>query len=93
MRHPLTKRSTPAQVEAERSFPVRVRVPVPPRGLGQRLNEMHAWLRARAPDGGHFVGAERGPPEAALVYFKSIAMAHAFCDAFACGIAKDCAAL
>jgi len=82
MRHPLTKRSTPGQVEAERRFPVRVRVPVPAGGLGRRLNEMHAWLRERAPDGRHFVGSDRGPPEAALVYFTEISLAHAFCNAF-----------
>ena len=29
---------------AARSFPVRVRIAVPPRGLGQRLTQMTAWL-------------------------------------------------
>jgi len=30
--------------EAERRFAVRVRVAIPPAGLGERLNRMHAWL-------------------------------------------------
>ena len=29
---------------AERSFPVRIRIGVPPRGLGRRLTQMTAWL-------------------------------------------------
>jgi hypothetical protein len=30
--------------EAERRFPMRVWVAVPPAGFGERLNRMHAWL-------------------------------------------------
>lgn len=45
---------------------------------------MHAWLRERAPDA-HWVGGDRGPPDAALVYFTDIEIAHAFCDEFRCG--------
>jgi hypothetical protein len=30
--------------EAEKRFPVRVRVAVPEGGFGERLNRMHAWL-------------------------------------------------
>ena len=57
----------PMSVIAEQSFPVRVRVMIPPRGLGLRLNEMHDWLRQHAAEnGGHFVGSDRGPPDAAL---------------------------
>jgi len=85
----MTKRSTPGHVIAERSLSVRVRVPVPAGGLGRRLNEMHEWLRERAPDGRHYVASERGPPEAALVYFVDINVAHAFCDEFACGRAPE----
>ena len=81
----MVRRSTPMSVTAERSFPVRVRVTVPPHGLGLRLNEMHEWLIQHAPDDGHFVGGERGPPQAALVYFADIAVARAFCHEFACG--------
>jgi hypothetical protein len=31
-------------MDAERRLPVRIRVGVPPEGLGQRLTEMTAWL-------------------------------------------------
>jgi hypothetical protein len=30
--------------KAERRFPVRVRVAIPPTGFGERFNPMHAWL-------------------------------------------------
>jgi hypothetical protein len=30
--------------EAERRFPVRIKLALPPGGLGKRLGEMHAWL-------------------------------------------------
>ena len=30
--------------EAERRFPVRIRLAIPTGGLGERLNQMHAWL-------------------------------------------------
>jgi hypothetical protein len=79
----MTRRTTPRHVIAERTFPVRVRVPVPPGGFGRDVNLMHEWLRDRAPGAGHFVCGDRGPPDAALVYFRDIEIAHAFCDAFA----------
>ena len=33
-----------AQREAERRYPVRVRIAVPPEGLGRQLEIMYAWL-------------------------------------------------
>jgi hypothetical protein len=32
--------------EAERRFPVRIRIEIPPQGLGNRLDQMNAWLDA-----------------------------------------------
>ena len=32
--------------EAEHRFPVRIRIGVPPEGLGNRLGQMNAWLDA-----------------------------------------------
>jgi hypothetical protein len=34
--------------ETERRFPVRIRIAVPDRGLGQRLTQMHDWLDQNA---------------------------------------------
>ena len=42
----MARHNTARKREAERRFPQRVDVPVPPDGLGNRLNEMLAWCRA-----------------------------------------------
>jgi hypothetical protein len=36
----------PTKLAAEQTFPVRVDIPVPKTGFGNRLNEMEAWCRA-----------------------------------------------
>jgi len=41
----MARRSTPTRLQAERTYPFKVDVPVPALGLGARLNEMHAWAR------------------------------------------------
>ena len=33
-------------IEAERRFPMRIRIGIPPEGLGARLDQMRAWLDA-----------------------------------------------
>ena len=40
----MIRASMRAQREAERRYPVRVRIAVPPEGLGHQLEIMHAWL-------------------------------------------------
>jgi hypothetical protein len=38
------KAAQQATCDAERRFPVRVRIGIPPEGLGNRLDHMNAWL-------------------------------------------------
>ena len=38
------KAAQQAARDAERRFPVRVRIGIPPEGLGSRLDQMNAWL-------------------------------------------------
>jgi hypothetical protein len=67
--------------EAERRFPVRVRVAIPPRGFGERLNRMHAWLDDNCgADGWEITPAGmRGViNDAIAVYFRDATMAAAF---------------
>ena len=40
----MIRASLRAQREAERRYPVRVRIAVPSEGLGRQLEIMHAWL-------------------------------------------------
>ena len=44
----MTRRSIPAKALDQRTFAVRVRFAIPENGL-QCLNELHEWLRVRAP--------------------------------------------
>jgi hypothetical protein len=84
----MVQRSAPQQVLAERYFPVRVRVAVPPGGFGSQFNTMCAWLDQHVGKAGYFTGAQAGAGlrDAALFYFIDAKMAAAFVDRFACGL-------
>jgi hypothetical protein len=77
-----------AQRQAELRFPVRVRIAVPPEGLGRQLEIMHGWLDetcgpanwATAPSG--LMGVVN---DAIAFYFDDAAFAHAFVARFCCG--------
>jgi hypothetical protein len=45
-----------AQREAEQRYPVRVRIAVPPDGLGSQLTQMHAWDTGGAYHGERIAG-------------------------------------
>lgn len=67
--------------EAERRFPVRIRVVIPPGGFGERLNRMHAWLDdSCGADGWSMTPAcMRGViNDAVAVYFRDATLAAAF---------------
>jgi hypothetical protein len=77
-----------AQREAEQRFPVRVRVAVPPEGLGRQLEIMHRWLdETCGADGWTIVpaGNTAGVNDAIALYFEEPAFAHAFVARFCCG--------
>jgi len=84
----MARSSQHQQREAERRYPVRVRIAVPPEGVGQQLALMHAWLDdtcgaeawATAPAG--TVGVVN---DALAFYFADAAFAHAFVTRFCCG--------
>jgi hypothetical protein len=84
----MVQRSAPQQAVAERYFPVRVRVAVPPGGFGSQFSIMCAWLDQHAGKAGYFTGAQAGArlPDAALFYFIDAKVAAAFVDRFACGL-------
>jgi hypothetical protein len=76
------------QREAERHFPVRVRIAVPPDGFGRQLGLMHAWLDETCGAGG-WTSAPAGLigvlNDAVAFYFEDAAFAHAFVNRFCCG--------
>src|SRR5438105_1005407 len=67
--------------EAERRFPVRIRIAVPPEGLGIRLDAIKAWLDDNCGADGWAItpSGQRGVVnDAVAVYFCDAALAGAF---------------
>jgi hypothetical protein len=81
----MTRAAIQARQQTERRFPVRVRIAVPPEGLGRQIEIMHAWLDetcgaegwGMAPAG--LVGVLN---DAIAFYFDDAAFAHAFVARF-----------
>jgi len=82
--------ANPGQIrrDAEKQFPVRVRIAVPPDGFGRQLAVMHAWLDEVCGATG-WVSAPAGLAgvvnDAVAFYFDDAAFAHAFVNRFCCG--------
>ena len=67
--------------EAERRFPVRIRVAAPPEGFGVRLTAMHEWLDQNAGADGWAMtpsGTRGIVNDAVAVYFADATIANAF---------------
>ena len=67
--------------EAERRFPTRIRIAVPPEGLGRQLDDMMTWLDANC-GAGNWAMAPAGlrgvVNDALAIYFLDPALATAF---------------
>ena len=80
---------------AERRFPVRIRIGVPPQGLGQRHTQMTAWLDENCrPDGWTMTpSGTRGVLNDALsIYFADARLASAFVARWCVGTKVETAA-
>ena len=67
--------------EADRRFPLRIRLAIPAGGFGERLNHMHAWLDQNAGADGWAMtpsGARGVVNDAIAVYFADATIAGAF---------------
>ena len=67
--------------EAERRFPVRIRIEVPAQGLGSRLDALKAWLDDNCGADGWAMtpsGLRGAVNDAIAVYFRDAALASAF---------------
>src|SRR6516225_7055980 len=67
--------------DTERRFPVRIRIGVPPRGLGDRLDQIQTWLDANCGADGWAMSPAglRGPlNDAIAIYFNDATLAAAF---------------
>lgn len=68
-------------IEAERRFPVRIRIGIPGAGLGERLNRMHVWLDENCGAAGWCMtpsGVRGVLSDAVAIYFLDAAIASAF---------------
>jgi hypothetical protein len=67
--------------DAERRFPVRVRIAVPVGGFGERLNQMQSWLDQNAGADGWAMtpsGVRGVVNDAVAIHFADVAIASAF---------------
>jgi hypothetical protein len=80
----VTRASKRAQREAERQYPVRVRIAIPPQGLGRQLEIIRAWLEETCGIDG-WATSPAGLNDAIAFYFADAAFAHAFVARFCCG--------
>jgi hypothetical protein len=67
--------------EAERRFPCRIKLELPPEGFGQRLNELHAWLDENCGADGWAItpaGLRGVVNDAVAIYFLDAMSAAAF---------------
>jgi hypothetical protein len=84
----MTRASIQARQQTERRFPVRVRIAVPPEGLGRQIEIMDAWLDETCGTEGWGTapaGLAGVLNDAIAVYFDDAAFAHAFVARFCCG--------
>src|SRR5262249_44274049 len=70
-----------ATIKAESRFPVRIRIGIPPGGLGRRLDEMSNWLDANCSADGWAItpsGSLGVVNDALTIYFADATLASAF---------------
>ncbi len=79
----MTRRTTPAAKRDDDAFPVRIKLAVPPDGLGTALDAITAWLRGNLPRDAFAVHSARTiGGDAMAVHFKGIEDAGRFLAAF-----------
>lgn len=89
MKHLGARRSTPNWKKAERFFPVRLRIVVPPFGFGMKYAEMGYWLDRHVGKRDYFISGGSGYGDTDRPYeqfsrfhFLDMAAAQAFVDHF-----------
>lgn len=79
----MNRRSTPSAKCDDDAFPIRIKLAVPAGGLGRRLDEFIAWLRANLPRDAYAVHSARTIGGSAMaVHFLTLTDAAAFLEAF-----------
>ena len=84
LRGGMTRRSPPQDKIDDRAFPIRVKFVVPPDGLWRIGDRLREWLARELASGDYawHGGGRSACGDAAALYFRSIADAHRFVNAF-----------
>ena len=79
----MSRRSQSSATIADRTFPVRIKIEIPPNGLGQLIEEVDRWLLRELGAGNYGQGpASAIGYDASAWHFRSLADAQRFLDAF-----------
>lgn len=79
----MARHTSPNRHRIEDAFPVRIKIRVPPRGLGNRLSDIHVWLRDNVPEGDNAqLSCKSIGQQATAFYFRDLDTAQAFLRAF-----------
>lgn len=79
----MIRRSTPQKQMDELAFPVRVKLAIPPNGLGTVMRDIQIWLMVEAGPGQYAQHSISGlGTHATAIYFRDTAIAERFVRAF-----------
>ena len=79
----MSRRTGPQKTKDDATFPVRVKLRIPPTGLGRRMEAVNHWLTNEVGQADHaWHSATALGSDAVALYFRDIVAASAFCVAF-----------
>ena len=79
----MSRHTSPLKKRVDDAYPVRVKIKIPPNGLGNVLSDIHVWLRDNLGPGRAVNQSARGLYcDATAYYFRDLQDAQAFLNAF-----------
>ncbi len=69
----MARHTSPNRKRIDDAYPVRLKIAIPPNGLGNQLSDIHAWLRLNLGEGQSALQPARGLYcEAMAIYFRRL---------------------
>ena len=79
----MARHTAPQKRHIDDAFPIRIKIRIPPRGLGNLTNDINRWIRDHlGPEQCRNQSTRATHCQATAFYFRSMADAQAFLDAF-----------
>lgn len=79
----MSRHTSPNKQRVDNAFPIRVKIKIPPNGLGNLLDDIHTWLQAHVGDTRYSNQSVKGVYcHATAYYFRDLSDAQAFLDTF-----------